>query len=243
MQSLDSLPTRLFAGVVVPDTPLVRATLSYVRAHLTDMAYNHVVRSWLFGFAIASKVPGLRARDVEAHSVGALMHDLGWDVTGALVSADKRFEVDGADAARAFIRREAPHWDDRRLQLVWDAIALHTTPSIALHKEVEVVATDLGIMADFVGPEGGMLGGALTWDEWRTVVTEVPRLGMREGVREIMCGLCRNKPESTWDNFVGDFGERYVEGYSLEGRKVIDVMESGVMEMLDGMDGTGTSKL
>jgi hypothetical protein len=33
-----------------------------------------------------------------------------------LVSKDRRFEVDGADAARKFLRKEAPDWDKHRLQ-------------------------------------------------------------------------------------------------------------------------------
>jgi HD superfamily phosphodiesterase len=59
----------------------------------------------LFGFIIASKIPSLADRDLEVHAIGALMHDIGWDPTGELVSKDKRFEVDGADAARNFLRR------------------------------------------------------------------------------------------------------------------------------------------
>ena len=85
------------------------------------------------------------------HAISAILHDLGWDPTGALVSADKRFEVDGAIAARAFLDREgkAEDWDARRTQLVWDSIALHATPSIAAHKEPEVQACAYGILADF----------------------------------------------------------------------------------------------
>jgi len=66
--------------------------------------------------------------------------------TNELVSKDKRFEVDGAEAAREFLRKEAPSWDKHRLQLVWDAIALHTTGSIVYHKEPEVVACAQGIV-------------------------------------------------------------------------------------------------
>jgi len=66
------------------------------------------------------------------------------------VSTDLRFEVDGANAARDFLRREAPDWDGRRVQLVWDAVALHTTPSITRHEEAEVGATCVGIVVGFV---------------------------------------------------------------------------------------------
>ena len=221
-----SIPTRVYAGVTVPATSIVSKALEYTRARLSDMAYNHVVRSWLFGFIIASKIPELKDRDLEVHSISAILHDLGWDTTGELVSKDKRFEVDGANAAREFLRHEAvgEEWDSRRLQLVWDAIALHTTTSIAWHKEIEIIATSYGISADFSGPEGPF-GEQLTWEEYRKIVDELPRLGFKEGVREIMCGLCRTKPETTYDNFVGQYGERFVDGYSLTGHQAIDRIE------------------
>jgi hypothetical protein len=114
--TMSPLPTRVFAGVTIPDTPLITKALSYTKAHSTDFAFNHVQRSMLFGFIIASKIPSLADRDLEVHAIGALMHDIGWDQTGELVSKDKRFEVDGADAARNFLRKEAPDWDKHRLQ-------------------------------------------------------------------------------------------------------------------------------
>ena len=127
-----TLPTRVFAGVSVPDTPLIAKALVLCREHLNDLAYNHSVRGWLLGFVIAAKEPELQGRDLEAHSIAAILHDLGWAETGDLVTEDKRFEVDSANAARDFLRREAADWDKHRLQLVWDAIALHTTTSIAV---------------------------------------------------------------------------------------------------------------
>ncbi|CAF9938798.1 MAG: hypothetical protein ALECFALPRED_007849 [Alectoria fallacina] len=222
------LPTRVFAGVEVPNTTLITKALALCRKHLNDLAYNHTVRTWLFGFIIAAKIPELQGRDLEAHAIAAILHDLGWDETGDLVTQDKRFEVDGANAAREFLRREAGDWDKHRIQLVWDAIALHTTTSIAWHKEPEVVATSYGITADFTGPDGA-IGGHLTWEAWNVVVKELPRLGMKEGVREICCRLCRTKPETTYDNFVGQYGERYVEGYTLAGKKSIDFMEASTL--------------
>jgi HD superfamily phosphodiesterase len=113
---MSPLPTRVFAGVTIPDTTLITKALSYTKAHSTDFAFNHVQRSMLFGFIIASKIPSLAERDLEVHAIGALMHDIGWDPTGELVSKDRRFEVDGADAARNFLRKEAPDWDKHRLQ-------------------------------------------------------------------------------------------------------------------------------
>jgi hypothetical protein len=70
------------------------------------------------------------------------------------VSLDRCFEVDGAQAARDFIRHlGGSDWDKHRLQLVWDAVALHTNPEIAKFKQPEVALTSAGILAELVGPE------------------------------------------------------------------------------------------
>ena len=219
------LPTRVLAGVTVPDTPLITKALDFVRTHVDDLTYNHVVRSWLFGHFIAGQIPSLQDRDVEAHAISAILHDLGWAITPELISTDKRFEVDGANAARDFLIREGAkeEWDKNRIQLVWDAIALHTTGSIASHKEVEVRVCMMGISSDFLGPEKGF-GGVLTRVVWDGVVKEYPRLGFKEGVKEILCRLCKSKPETTYDNFTADFGEAFVEGYSREGNRGIDIV-------------------
>ncbi|MCJ1479871.1 hypothetical protein MMC06_000025 [Schaereria dolodes] len=214
--------TRVLAGVTVLDTALITKALSFARAHMDDLGYNHVVRSWLFGTIIAEKDEVLSKRDPEVHAISAILHDLGWDNTGELVSKDKRFEVDGANAARDFIKREAgEEWDQRKIQLVWDAIALHTTGSIAMYKEVEVVATSRGIGADFVGPPRAYRG-LLTWEEYNGVVAEFPRLGLKQGVVDALCHLCKTKPETTYDNFIGLYGEKYLPGFSLKGKRGID---------------------
>lgn len=150
---------------------------------------------------------------------------MGWAISGDIISKDKRFEVDGAEATRAFLIREGEKddWDARRLQLAWDTVALHTTVSIAMYKEVEVRGTSIGVMADFAGPERAF-GGVLTREVWERIITEFPRLGFRDGIKRVLCGLCQNKPETTYDNFVMEFGTAYVEGYSVEGRTFLDIL-------------------
>jgi hypothetical protein len=92
-----------------------------------------------------------------------------------------------------------------------------------MHKEVEVQAVVLGVAADFVGPEAAY-GGVLTREVWDGVKKEFPREGLKEVSKKICCALCKIKPETTYDNFVGDFGEAYVEGYSKMGHRIIDVI-------------------
>lgn len=157
----------------VPDTPLVTKAITFAREHSSDSTYNHVLRSVLFGFVIADKV--LPNRDREAHAIAAILHDLGFPIGhpphSTLISIDKRFEVDGANAARDFLKREAlpGEWGKHRLQLVWDAIALHTIGSIVFEKEPEVQACAYGIWADFQGPDR-VSNGLLSWDEYNPIV-------------------------------------------------------------------------
>lgn len=199
------LAIKVIAGVSVVDTPIVRAAREYARAHSDDFAFNHVMRSWILGALIYQK---LRAKglvpqmDLEAHAVSAVLHDLGWDTTGELVSPDRRFEVDGAEAARNWIQEEqrsarAEHWDDHRTQLVWDAIALHTTSSIALYKQTVVKVCAFGIAADFRGPDFDA-AGTVSRDEFNAVNEEFPRLDLAGGIRRVLCGFCETKPATTY---------------------------------------------
>ena len=179
------------------------------------------MRSFLFGVVIASHLlqPGEKF-DAEAHALSAILHDLGWDKLGSFVSQERRFEVDGAIAARNFLAqsRHAERWPHHRSQLVWDSIALHTTPSISNFKENEVRICGLGISADFVGPDGSP-SGSLSLGEYDTIVKEYPRMGFVETVKDIFVGFCRTKPATTYDNVVGDIGEEYVQGYSRVGHQ------------------------
>jgi hypothetical protein len=69
------------------------------------------------------------------------------------VSDDKRFEVDGANVARELVRKQGANWDKHREQLLWDAVALHTSPDIAAHKELEVALVSGGTFCELAGPE------------------------------------------------------------------------------------------
>ncbi|KAJ0419912.1 hypothetical protein BJY00DRAFT_313615 [Aspergillus carlsbadensis] len=223
-------PTRTIAGISVIDTPLVRAALSYAKTHNDALSFNHVCRSWIFGCIIATKIPTFVDADIdmEIHAVSAILHDLAWDTASPFCTPDKRFEVDSANAARDFLAREGAQFDTRQRQLVWDSIALHTIPSVAHHKEGEVALCQMGITADFLGYK--MPGGVISREEYEAVVKEFPLLDFKEEFKRLMCGLCVHKPETTYDNYVRDFGERFVEGYTMEGKTMVDVL----MQSIDG---------
>lgn len=72
-ESAQEPPTRIVAGIAIPDTPLSRRAESYVRSQEPDFLFNHSVRTFLFG-ALSLKTKGL-SYDPETAYVAALFHD------------------------------------------------------------------------------------------------------------------------------------------------------------------------
>lgn len=71
------------------------------------------------GTFIANNIPALQNRDSELRAITAILHGIGWAPTDGFITKDKRFEIDGANATRDFLKREgnALEWDRHRLQL------------------------------------------------------------------------------------------------------------------------------
>ena len=203
----------VLAGIEVVDTPLVHDAIELVRGASEPYLFNHAMRSWLFAVLAAE---GARpAPDPELLAVSGILHDLG--LTDRY-SAQERFEVDGANAARAFLKeRGIPA---HHIQIVWDAIALHTTRSIALHKEPEVATTHLGIGVDVIG--AGL--DRIPQDKVRAILAEFPRLLMKKQFQERLCGVVREKPATSYDNLLRDIGMRYVAGYTAP--TFVDLLEN-----------------
>src|SRR4051795_2742634 len=139
------------AGIRIPDSKLAREATDLLREHGTPLLLAHSLRVYLFG-AIRGRHQGL-AVDHELLYFGAVFHDLG--LTAKYRSPDHRFEVDGANAARAFLRTNGI--DESTAGVVWDAIALHTTPEVPWHKRPEIALVT-------GGGEGGGLGGGTPGD-------------------------------------------------------------------------------
>jgi hypothetical protein len=100
--------------------------------------------------------------------------------------------------------------DDRRVQLIWDSVALNSTPSIGLYKEAEVALCTAGIGLDYGGPQYDQIPP----DEMKSVLAAFPRLDMKRCFTDSVCRIVAAKPETTYDNFARDFGARFVPGYT-----------------------------
>jgi len=202
MRTADILDARQIAGVSVPDSPLITEVLQYAQKLYEPYLFNHAMRSWLF----AAKIGQLKGIDcdLEVVAVGTILHDIGLT---AGVSGSNRFEVNGAAAALSFVNERG--FSSRRAQLLWDLVALNSTPSIALHKEAEVSLGTMGIGLDYGGFGFELIPSA----DMNDILSAFPRLKMKEQFTETCCRLVAAKPETSSDNFLRDFGERFVPGY------------------------------
>jgi len=197
-----TVATHLLAGVSVPNTPVVIRAIEFAREKSEPYLFNHVMRSWLFSALLAQRKQ--IAHDSEVLAVTTILHDLG---LAEAFNGPLRFEVEGANAARTFARKEG--MDDRRAQLIWDGVALNSTVSIALYKEPEIALATMGIGLDW----GGFGYDALSETEIAAIVEAFPRLGMKKQFTQAVCRIVETRPATTYDNFARDFGERFVPGY------------------------------
>ena len=137
--------TDAIAGITVPDSAIARAATQLVRDTEDDLLFHHSRRVFLWG-ALTGERRSLQY-DAELLYLGAMFHDMG--LTPAHASADLRFEVDGANAARDFMRGYGVA--ERDVEDVWTAIALHTTPGIPVHMRPTVALVTAGVEMDVLG--------------------------------------------------------------------------------------------
>jgi hypothetical protein len=201
-ETVPSRNTRVLGGITVDDTPLIGRAMELARLHSEPFLFNPAVRSWVFAVRLG-QLQGI-TYDAEVLAVGTLLHDIGLTNT---FTGPRRFEIEGADAARAFAREEG--LDDRRVQLIWDTVALNSTPSIALYKEADVALCTAGIGLDW----GGFQYDRIPLNEMKAILAAFPRLDMKNRFTDSVCSIVRTRPETTYDNFARDFGERFVPGY------------------------------
>jgi hypothetical protein len=191
------------AGVPIPDSRLAREATELLRDSAPPLLYHHSLRVYLFG-ALRGNRRGLTF-DPELLYLGAVLHDLG--LTERFRSAHERFEVDGANAARQFLRQhDVP---EAAVALVWDAIALHTTPGISWHKPLEVALVTAGVELDVVG-----LGFTeVSEDAREQVLAAHPCGNFKADILPAFANAIAHKPETAFGNVAADVLERVLPGY------------------------------
>src|SRR6201985_734950 len=185
------------SGVTIPDSKLAREATELVRQYENEMLFNHSVRVYVFG-----AMNGIRRKlkfDSELLYIASLFHDLG--LVDHYHTETKRFEVDGADAAREFLTsRGIPQ---PKADLVWEAIALHTTPVFAQYMRPEIALTNAGVLLDVVG---------IGFDEYTPeqrdqVIAAFPRGDFKNEFLEMQTCSALKKPQTTFGTVNFDYIE------------------------------------
>jgi hypothetical protein len=201
---LSPLETRMkeIAGVQPPDSALCQAATELVERVSEPFLLHHVMRSYVYAEWLGQHRKA--AYDREVLYVATVLHDLGL-TTIAPVQA--RFEIEGADAAKELLARHG--MSERRLELVWDAIALHTTAEIPLRKSTEVALCATGILWDLRGVPADAGAGGL-----RERALEVyPRLDLNQALPAALVGLYEKHPGAAASHAVADACELLVPGF------------------------------
>lgn len=196
---------RSVGGIRIPGSRLAREAAEFAREASSETLFNHVMRSYLFGCALLDRrgVP----YDRELAFVAAVLHDLG--LVEAHRTPAERFEVDGADAARRFlVERRVPA---ERVDVVWDAIALHTSTGIATRKRPEIAMVSLGSGLDFSGNDLQQIPSG-TREE---ILAAFPRKGFKQDALSSILSLCRTKPLSTLMHPFAEVGRRHIPGFPV----------------------------
>lgn len=192
------------AGIKIPDSALARATTEYIREQEDCLLFNHSRRVFLWG-ALSGERKGLKY-DAEQLYVGAMFHDLG--LVEAHRSAKDRFEVDSANAARAFMKPFGLSEAD--IEQVWLSIALHTTPGVPEHLRPNVALVTAGVEMDVLGIDYAAFPSV----QREAVVHAHPR---GDGFKEcILCAFAngfKHKPDTTFGTVNADVLVDAVPGF------------------------------
>jgi hypothetical protein len=185
----------MISGVMVPDSKLAREATELVRDTEPPLLFNHSTRVYYFA-ALTGKRLGLEF-DPGLLYIAAIFHDMG--LTPRYSSKSDRFEVDGANSAREFLRRH--HISQSEIDTVWTAIALHTTPGIPQYMHPVVALLTNGVEMDVLGIAYSDFSAA----DREAIVAAYPRTEhFKEDIIQAFYDGIKHKPETTFGNVKAD---------------------------------------
>src|ERR1700722_166449 len=188
---------REIAGIRLPDSALTQK----VRVS-PPVVWTHVVRTFVFG-ALVGQAQNLRY-DEELFFLAAVLHDLG--LTAEFRGAE-RFEVVGADAADAFLKDQG--LNPERREIIWDAIALHTSIGIASRKRPEIALVHIGAGVDVIGRGLDNLPKNLVAE----TIEALPRHDFNKAFFKELVDTIAQAPQSTAMTWMSETANQYVPGY------------------------------
>ena len=185
----------LISGIAIPDSKLASEITEFIRDTEPTLLFNHSSRVYYFG-ALAGQRRGLKF-DAELLYAAAMFHDIG--LVPVYSSDGDRFEVDGANAARNFLRRH--NISEQDLDNVWTAIALHSTPGIPQYMHPVVALLTAGVEMDVLGIDYASFTDA----DREAIVRAYPRTAhFKEDILQAFYDGIRHKPETTFGNVKAD---------------------------------------
>ena len=193
--SIQASQAAVVSGITIPDSKLVNEIAAFVRDTESDLLFNHSSRVYYFG-ALAGQRRGLKF-NAELLYAGAMFHDVG--LVPAYSSKNDRFEVDGANAAREFLRSHGIGQED--IDVVWTAIALHTTPGIPQYMHPVIALVTAGVEMDVLGIDYA----GFSEQDRNAVVKAFPRTpNFKEDILQAFYDGIKHKPETTFGNVKAD---------------------------------------
>jgi hypothetical protein len=110
------------------------------------------------------------------------------------------------------VGRRAGRAPGRALRIVWDAIALHTTPGVPEHKEPEVALVTAGV--DYV--EYDVLGfgfDEIPRENREAVLAAYPRIDFKESIIQAFAEGFAHRPDTTFGTMNADVLAEKLPGY------------------------------
>jgi hypothetical protein len=191
----DAKEAKSISGVTIPDSKLAREATELVRDTESPLLFNHSTRVYYFA-SLAGKRQELKF-DPELLYIAAMFHDMG--LTPQHSSKSDRFEVDGANTARAFLRQH--NISQQETDTVWTAIALHTTPGIPQYMHPVMALLTNGVEMDVLG----IAYSEFTEADREAIVAAYPRTEhFKEDIIQAFYDGIKHKPETTFGNVKAD---------------------------------------
>lgn len=193
------------AGIPIPQTKLARDSAAFAREAFPEVFFNHCMRTYVFGCLLADR-QGVRY-DRELAFVASALHDLG--MLQKYATPAQPFEVDGADAAQRFLTGKGV--SASRIDVVWDAIALHTNGGVARRKRPEIALVSAGSGLDFAGFNYELIPPSTM----RDVLSHFPRSGFKQMALGDLLRHLNEKPAAYVLHPFSEVGRRRIPNFPI----------------------------
>jgi hypothetical protein len=203
--------------ISIPDSDLAQKATRLVQEVSPQFLYHHCVRTFVFADLIGQRQE--MVYDRELLYISAVMHDLGLTER---FDGQQRFEVDGADAAKAFLLEN--QISEQKAELVWDAIALHTSIGIAARKQPEIALVQVGASMDV----GGFRLQELSRETVEKILAAYPRLNCGAALLQLIMDQIKRKPRAIAFTWMSEIGRSHIHGFTCP--TIADLMQTNPLD-------------